>query len=85
MAQLIVRNLDETLVLKLKRRAGEHGVSAEEEHRRILRQTLEGTPAGEKPSFKEFLMQIPDVGDDSLFERDRSRPSRGTEQNIFED
>lgn len=38
MAQLIVRNLDDALVRNLKRRAAEHGHSAEEEHREILRQ-----------------------------------------------
>ena len=31
-AQLIVRNLDEDLVQRLKRRAAAHGRSAEEEH-----------------------------------------------------
>ena len=40
MAQLIVRNLDEELVLRLKLRAAEHGRSAEAEHREILRQAL---------------------------------------------
>lgn len=41
MAQLIVRNLDEQLVRRLKVRAAQHGVSAEEEHRRILAAALE--------------------------------------------
>jgi len=42
MAQLIVRNIEEKMVKKLKQRAGEHGVSMEEEHRRILRVALLG-------------------------------------------
>jgi plasmid stability protein len=37
MAQLIFRNLDEELVLRLKLRAAEHGRSAEAEHLEILR------------------------------------------------
>ena len=54
MAQLLVRDIDETLVYKLKRRAVEHGVSAEEEHRRILREVLSRPDSG-KPSLIEFL------------------------------
>ena len=40
MAQLLVRNLESEIVRHLKHRAGEHGVSVEEEHRRILREAL---------------------------------------------
>ena len=40
MASLLVRNLDEDIVARLKRRAERHGRSAEAEHREILRQTL---------------------------------------------
>lgn len=84
MPQLIVRNLEETVVRRLKSRAGEHGVSMEEEHRRILREALGA--GGKKPmSFKDFLLSMPDVGDDSMFERDRSVVGRATGQNIFED
>lgn len=84
MAQLIVRNLEETVVRRLKKRAGEHGVSMEEEHRRILREALGA--GGKKPmSFKEFLVSMPDVGGDSIFERDRSLVGRATEQKLFED
>lgn len=83
MPQLIVRKLEDVIVRRLKKRAGEHGVSMEEEHRRILREAL--MPEGEKPTFREFLMSMPDVGDDSLFERERSLPARATEQKLFED
>ena len=38
--RLSVRNLDDDLTLRLKRRAARHGRSAEAEHREILRQTL---------------------------------------------
>jgi plasmid stability protein len=68
MAQLIVRDIEEKVVRKLKQRAGEHGVSMEEEHRRILRDTLlpQKKP---KLSFKEHLLAMPDVGGDEIFER----------------
>jgi antitoxin FitA len=39
---LIVRNLDDELIVRLKRRAARHGRSAEAEHREILRQALSG-------------------------------------------
>lgn len=39
---LIVRNLDEELVAKLKRRAAAHGRSMEAEHRELLRLALAG-------------------------------------------
>lgn len=68
MAQLIVRQIEEKVVRKLKQQAGEHGVSMEEEHRRILRQALLGQPR-KKASFKEYLRQMPDIGPDELFER----------------
>ena len=55
MAQLLVRDLDESLVRKLKHRAVEHGVSAEEEHRRILKEVLL-RPEEKKPTLIEFLM-----------------------------
>ena len=42
----------------------------EEEHRRILRESLLGK-AAQRTSFKEYLRQMPDVGPDELFERNR--------------
>lgn len=70
MPQLIVRQIEEKVVKKLKQRAGAHGVSMEEEHRRILRESLLGK-SGKSASFKEYLSQMPDVGPDELFERNR--------------
>ncbi|CAN5921276.1 hypothetical protein BH23ACT10_BH23ACT10_37430 [soil metagenome] len=66
MAQLIVRNLDDELVGRLKRRAAERGHSAEEEHREILRQVLAAPP---REALPELLLSMPDVGDDSDFAR----------------
>ena len=70
MPQLIVRQIEAQVVEKLKQQAGAHGVSMEEEHRRILRESLLGT-AAKQPSLKEYLRQMPDVGPDGLFERNR--------------
>jgi antitoxin FitA len=69
MAQLVVRRIDESVVARLRRRAARHGVSLEEEHRRILREAL--LPAGGKGAmtFKEYLMEMPPGGDDAVFER----------------
>jgi len=85
MAQLIVRNLDDDLVRDLKKQAGEHGISVEEEHRRILHDALRGRASTLKKTFWEALSQMPVTGDDSLFERDRTISSRGTSQELFED
>jgi antitoxin FitA len=64
-AQLIVRGVDERVARALKRRAAEHGRSAEAEHREILRRAL----MSDGDAFKELLMAMPEVGDDSDFER----------------
>lgn len=68
MAQLIVRQIEEKVVKKLKQQAGAHGVSMEEEHRRILREALVGS-SKKRQSFKEFLRAMPNVGEDQDFER----------------
>lgn len=52
---LQVRNLDEDLVVRLKRRAARHGRSAEAEHREILRQALS---AEVEPAFEELAAQL---------------------------
>ena len=81
MPQLIVRQIEEKVVRKLKERAGQHGVSMEEEHRRILRDALIET-SKKKRSFKDCLLSMPNVGEDKDFERgpqiDRSVKKLGT-------
>lgn len=67
-AQLIVRNVDDDLVLRLKRRAAEHGRSAEEEHRQLLRAALRSD------GLLDRLMQMPDAGVDADFERVADMP-----------
>ena len=69
MAQLIVRKLEEELVQRLKVRAAQAGRSAEAEHREILRAALVPDRGG--LSFKELLLQMPDVGRDEDFEREQ--------------
>ena len=66
MSSLLVRNVDEKIVQALKARAGQHGVSAEAEHRRILELVL-SRPA--RKTFSEVLQAMPDVGKDSDFAR----------------
>lgn len=68
MPQLIVRQIEEKVVSKLKELAGQHGVSMEEEHRRILREALLSR-VKKRPSFKEALLSMPAVGEDADFER----------------
>jgi antitoxin FitA len=69
-ANLLVRGLDDSLVLTLKQRAGEHGRSAEAEHRAILEAAL-GRP--KKRSFAQVLAAMPNVGLDTDFARPVSR------------
>jgi plasmid stability protein len=74
MAQLLVRGIEKGLVRELKIRAARHGLSAEEEHRQILREAL--SSPGSAKSLKELLLEMPDVGEDRDFERpeDLGRP-----------
>lgn len=61
-----MRDLEPEIVQALKRRAAKHGRSAEAEHREILRQALLGA---KKRAFAEVLATMPNVGQDSDFER----------------
>ncbi len=76
-AQLIVRNIEDEVVHRLKVRAATHGVSMEEEHRRLLRKALLDGVSGTKKSFPEMLLSIPKgAGDepDNLFDRQKDFP-----------
>ena len=74
MAQLLVRDLEEEVVQALRQRAAEEGTSVEEAHRRLLRSFL----LHKKPSktFKEALLEMPDDGDDSIFQRVERKPRK---------
>lgn len=52
---LHVRNLDDELIAKLKRRAARHGRSTEAEHREILRQALAND---DEPSFDALAAEL---------------------------
>jgi antitoxin FitA len=52
---LHVRNLDDELIARLKRRAVRHGRSAEAEHREILRQAL---AQEEESSFEKLAAEL---------------------------
>jgi plasmid stability protein len=62
---LIVRNLDEDIILALNVRAALHGRSAESEHREILRSALQKP---KRLSFAEVLTAMPSVGLDADFD-----------------
>jgi plasmid stability protein len=66
MANLIVRDIDESLVLALKQRAAKHGRSAEAEHRLILASVL---LRPRKRHLADVLAGIPNVGRDADFDR----------------
>ncbi len=74
MAQLLVRELEEEVVQALRLRAAAEGTSVEEAHRRVLRSVL----LSKKPrkTFKEALLEMPDDGDNSIFERVRRKPRK---------
>lgn len=55
MADLLVRNVDEALVRKLRQRAREKGRSVAEEHRQILTEALLG---GSREDIHELAAQL---------------------------
>ena len=74
MPQILIRQLNSAIVRKLRAKAAAEGVSAEEEARRILRRSL----VGDVPSMPliDFLRTMPDVDDDSVFQRRKRRPRK---------
>ena len=66
MSQLVVRNLEPDLVESLKALAAAANISAEEQHRRILREAL---ARPKKLTFEQLLMMMPNGGRDEDFER----------------
>jgi plasmid stability protein len=64
--------VDEFVVKNLRRRAALHGVSAEEEHRRILREALL-QPEVRRQTLIEFLLHDQGAAPDVELEIDRPR------------
>lgn len=62
---LVVRNVDQDLVVALKRRAASHGRNAEAEHREILRAVLQWP---KRRSLAKVLSSMPNVGGDTDFD-----------------
>ena len=54
-SNLHVRNVEDKIIIRLKRRASRHGRSAEAEHREILRQALS---AEVEPAFEEIAARL---------------------------
>jgi plasmid stability protein len=71
MTQLLVRNLEEGLVRRLKARARRHGVAVEEEHRRILREAC--LRSRERVGLIDFLCRGAGVAVEVDLEFGRSR------------
>lgn len=73
MANLIVRNLDRSVVDALKKRAARRGRSAEAEHRAILESALSRT---RRKTFAQVLAAMPNVGRDKDFARKNDKGAR---------
>lgn len=73
MPQLLVRNVSDAVAEMLKKRAAEHGISAEEEHRRILKEAL--TPPlieGEERTLFDHIRLLGEIAPDFEFEYERT-------------
>lgn len=66
MPSLIVHQVEPEIIEALKQRAVRNGRSAETEHREILKNELLNL---QKRSFTEVISNMPNVGNDSDFER----------------
>ena len=76
MAQLLVRKVEDDVVRALKVRAAAHGISAEEEHRRILTDAL-GSKNHEielNRAFADHLLSAPVLEEEDKWLFDRNDP-----------
>jgi plasmid stability protein len=80
MKQLLVRNLDEQLVSQLKQLAARNGVSAEEQHRRILQEGVTRAQEVREP-LGSYLVNHP-VCPDVEIPLDRSRDPEARETGL---
>ena len=62
MAQFVVRNLDDDLKARLKRRARLNGVSMEEEVRQILQRAVVGEPPGSAAMGSRMAARFSGIG-----------------------
>ena len=75
MANLVVRHIDNEVVEALRARAGQHGVSAEAEYRKILEQAL---LRSDRVSLNGALKSHPAVGEDADFVHKATKPVSDT-------
>mgnify|MGYP000486479609 CR=1 FL=1 len=75
MPQLLVRDIEVSVVKQLRNRAAAEGLSVEEAHRRLLRGVLSGDQNGAKRNFLDYLGQIPKGGSIAI-SRSKDRPRR---------
>jgi plasmid stability protein len=75
MPQLLVRDIESSVVMKLRRRAAAAGISMEEAHRQLLRRALMGNQAEPQENFLGYLRSIP-TGGTIDFPRAADRPRR---------
>jgi len=73
MPQLLVRDIEASVVKKLRRRAAAQGISMEEAHRQLLRSALAGDQAGPQENFLAYLRSIP-PGKSTEFSRAKDMP-----------
>jgi plasmid stability protein len=73
MSVLTITDVPDETVAELERRAAAHGVSVEDEARRVLE---EQTARSNAESFKAHLLAMPDVGEDWMFDRNDPRMKR---------
>ena len=70
MAELLLPNVEPTMVARLKARADQHRRSVEDEHRAMLRDVLlVGDQEPSAMTFEAYLRKMPDVGTDADFSR----------------
>ncbi len=74
MATLTIRNLDESLKSALRVTAAHHGVSMEEQARRILRQALQAASADRTGLGQRLARRFQSVATDELPIPPRSQP-----------
>jgi len=76
MGQLIVRNLENDIKERLKRRARRHGQSMEEEARAILRDALKHESETPVSLGSRLAARFADIGLDKDIEEQRGTPAR---------
>lgn len=76
MAQILVRKLNADVKARLQRRARRHGRSMEEEARAILREAVEGEPAGRTGLGSRIAARFAKIGLDEAIPELHGHPVR---------